>query len=81
VSEPDLLVYPVDGFSPALGAALWMMEDTRTRTLRALAGISGDLIDGVPAGGDNSIGSLLYHLAAIEADWLYADILNSDYPD
>ncbi len=81
MSEPDLLVHPVDGFPPALGAALWMMEDTRARTLRALDGISGDLIDQVPAGGDNSIGSLLYHLAAIEADWLYADILNSDYPD
>ena len=58
-----------------------MMEDTRARTLRALDGISADLIDQVPVGGDNSIGSLLYHLAAIEADWLYADILQSDYPE
>jgi uncharacterized damage-inducible protein DinB len=58
-----------------------MMEDTRARTLRAIEGISSDLIDQVQTGGDNSIGSLLYHLAAIEADWLYADILNSDYPD
>lgn len=81
MSEPELLVHPVDGFPPAVGAALWMMEDTRARTLRAIEGISGDLIDQVPVGGDNSIGSLLYHLAAIEADWLYADILQSDYPD
>ena len=81
MSERDLLVQPIDGFPLAMGAALWMMEDTRARTLRALDEISGDLIDQVPVGGDNSIGSLLYHLAAIEADWLYADILQSDYPD
>ena len=37
-------------------------------------------MDRVPGGLDNSIGSLLYHLAAIEADWLYADILQVAYP-
>jgi uncharacterized damage-inducible protein DinB len=81
VTERDLQVHPVAGFPSALGAALWMMEDTRARTLRAIDGISVDLIDRIPAGDDNSIGTLLYHLAAIEADWLYADILNTDYPD
>jgi len=81
MTERDLLVHPLDGYPPDLGAALWMMADTRARTLRALDGLPADLIDQVPAGGDNSIGSLLYHLAAIEADWIYADILQADYPE
>ncbi|MEX0666924.1 MAG: DinB family protein, partial [Acidimicrobiia bacterium] len=62
-------------------AALWMMEDTRARTMRALEGLPADQIDARPVGADNSIGSLLYHLAAIEADWLHADILQKDYPE
>ena len=28
----------------------------------------------------NSIGTLLYHLAAIEIDWLYSDVLQSQWP-
>lgn len=57
-----------------------MLEDTRSRTLDAIAGLTDRDVDQVPNGLDNSIGSLLYHLAAIEADWLYADILQIPYP-
>lgn len=76
-----MTVTPLEGYSPSWGAALWEMEDTRRRTLAAIAGLDEGLIDSVLPGGDNSIGSLLYHLALIEADWLYADILNVDYPE
>lgn len=81
VAHHDLTVHPLEGYSPELGSALWMMEDTRSRTLRAVDGLSPDRIDAAPVGAGNSIGSLLYHLAVIEADWLYADILQVDYPD
>lgn len=80
MQEPDLLVHPLRGYPPALGTALWMLADTRRRTLDAIEDLTDDHIDQVPAGLDNSIGSLLYHLAAIEADWLYADILQVAYP-
>lgn len=44
---------------------------------------------GATAGGDgggdggreNAIGTLLYHIALIETDWLYADLLCQPYPD
>jgi hypothetical protein len=29
----------------------------------------------------NAIGTLLYHIALIEADYLYVEILQQDYPD
>lgn len=57
-----------------------MMEDTRHRTLQAVDGLPTEHIDLIPNGGDNSVGSLLYHVAAIEVDWLYADILRQPYP-
>lgn len=81
MTDRDLLVHPLQGYPPELATALWMMEDTRARTMRALDGLSADQVDARPPGADNTIGSLLYHLAAIEADWLYADILQKDYPE
>ena len=80
MQERDLLVHPVPGFTPAVGMALWMLADTRRRTLDAVEGVTDDDVDRVPVGLDNSIGSLLYHLAAVESDWLYADILQVAFP-
>ena len=81
MADHDLTVHPLEGYPRELGAALWMMADTRSRTLRAVSGLRSKHLDATPTGGENSIGSLLYHLAAIEADWLYADILGQTYPD
>jgi uncharacterized damage-inducible protein DinB len=41
----------------------------------------GDVdLDWAPAPRENSIGALLYHIAAIEADWLYAEVLEAPFP-
>jgi uncharacterized damage-inducible protein DinB len=81
VTDPsDLAVQPLPGYPPLLGAALWGLEDARRRTLEALDGLDLGMVDKQPPGLANTIGSLLYHIAAIEADWLYADILGVDYP-
>lgn len=65
----------------AWAASLWELEDTRRRTLETVAELDDSIIDAIPSGFDNSIGALLHHIALIEADWLYADILVTDYPD
>jgi uncharacterized damage-inducible protein DinB len=77
---PDLVVHPLNGYPPELGAALWMLEDTRRRTLEALDGLDPDHLARMAPGADNTIGSLLYHLAVIEVDWLYADLLDQPFP-
>lgn len=69
------IVEPVAGAEPAVGRWLWTLADTRRRTLAAVAGISQTALDRSPFPGANSVATLLYHVALIEADYLYADVL------
>ena len=60
---------------PEIGRWLWALEDARHRTLETLEGIGQSALDWTPPGGGDSIGTILYHIAAIEIDWLYAEVL------
>jgi uncharacterized damage-inducible protein DinB len=82
IDRPNDRVDPLSGYAPAVGAALWRLEDTRSRTLALVSDVHPALVDWPPPWNGNTIGSLLYHVAAIELDWLFYDILQSeDYPD
>lgn len=60
---------------------LWALEDARGRTLAALEGLTPAVLDWTPPAGENTIGTLLYHIAAIELDWLQAEVLEQpDFP-
>jgi uncharacterized damage-inducible protein DinB len=74
-SERQLLFTVLDGYEPEIGRWLAAMEDTRQRTKERLEGMDGKILNWAAPQSDNNIGTLLYHIAAIEADWLYADIL------
>lgn len=76
----QLHIEPLDGYTPEVGRWLWALEDTRQRTRRSLEGISPALIDWGAPYGDNTIGTLLYHIAAIEVSWLYSEILAQAFP-
>jgi uncharacterized damage-inducible protein DinB len=65
---------------PEIGRWLWALQDTRKRTLRELGGLSPAMIDWHPPGGESSIGTVLYHIAGIEADWLYVEVLEQPMP-
>jgi uncharacterized damage-inducible protein DinB len=75
----NLIENPLAGYQPEIGAALWRLEDARDRTLRLLKELPAEYVDTEVQG--NSIGSILYHLALIEADWLYTEILEQPIPD
>ena len=66
--------------APTIASLLWMMEDSRRMVLEAVAGLDQATLDWEPAIGGNSIGSLLYHIAAVEMDWLYTEVLEQDPP-
>jgi DinB superfamily len=63
---------------PEVARWLSAMVDARMRTLEHVEGLGEELIDRLPLGHDNTIGSLLYHIAAIEADWLFEDVLGPE---
>lgn len=73
------LVNPaLPGYEAEVGAALWRLEDTRDRTLRLLGEMPAGYVD--RDGRGNSIGTILYHLALIETDWLFAEVMEAPYP-
>jgi uncharacterized damage-inducible protein DinB len=76
-------IAPLPASHPELGRWLWALEDTRRRTVAALDGTSQEEIDWAPPGLTNAIGTLLYHIALIETDYLCIDILGMDdyFPD
>ena len=61
--------------APEIGRWLWVFQDARQRTMSELKGISPSLIDWLPLHNESSIGTVLYHIADIEADWLYVEVL------
>jgi len=75
------VITPLPASHPELGRWLWALEDTRARTKAAVTGLDQAALDWTGPGVENTIGSLLYHLALIEFDYLYADILGEDYPE
>lgn len=77
----SLVAQPLVGYAPSWAMGLWQMQDTRMRTLRWLNTMDPARLDWSPAGeAVNTVGSLLYHIALIETDWLYAEILEAPYP-
>jgi uncharacterized damage-inducible protein DinB len=66
---------------PAIGVWLWALNDARRRTHQQLRDLPAAALDWRPADSAQSIGSILYHLALIEADWLYTEVLEQPYPE
>ena len=69
-----LALSPIAG-DPELGRWLAALEDARRDTLRELEGVTGAMLDWYPSAPLNSIGTLLYHIALIEASWVAEEIL------
>jgi uncharacterized damage-inducible protein DinB len=79
-AKEDLSVASHVHAEPAIGQWLWALHDTRQRTLRELGHVTAAIIDWVPPGNTSSIGTVLYHIADIEADWLYVEVLEASLP-
>lgn len=70
-----LVIEALAGYEPEIGRWLWALEDARRRTKHTLKDLSPAAVDWTTPEDGNTIGTLLYHLAAIEMDWLCADVL------
>jgi len=69
------VIVPVAAAEPEIGRWLWALQDARQRTLEMVEGLNQEALDWTPDGLQNSIGTLLYHIALIEADYLFVDVL------
>ena len=79
----QLILQPLPCRSPEIGRWLSAIEDARRRTHIALEGMVVDalnIVDWVSPVSGNSIGAILYHLAAVEASWLYEEVLQESFP-
>ena len=74
-NTPLLHVEALPAYEPTIGRWLWQLAETRRETLDALKNLSPAVLDWTPAPGENSIGTLLYHIALIELDWLFTEVL------
>lgn len=74
-ARDQLLILPLAGYDPLIARWLWLLTDIRQRTLEVLANMSESALDWRPDDAANTIGTLLYHIVAIELDWLYVEIL------
>ena len=64
---------------PEIGRWLWAIQDARQRTMEdEIEHVTPAMIDWLPADNESSIGSVLYHIAGIEADWLYVEVLEQE---
>lgn len=73
------VIAQLPGYAPEVGAALWRLQDSRARTLELLEDMPHSYVDRDARG--NTIGTILYHLALIETDWLFAEVLEEPYDE
>jgi len=78
--DGPLSVEVLPGYEPEIGRLLWMLEATRGRTKEALEGMDAAVLDWRPPYDPNSIGTILYHVATVEMDWLYVEVLERAFP-
>lgn len=61
------IIGPREGYSPQIGTLVSMMAFCRSAVVRSVKGLTTDQLDFLLDAKANSIGALLYHLAALDA--------------
>lgn len=81
MTEREILRLDAGSSDAEVGRWLSAMDQARQDTLDELTDVTEPMLDERPSGAPNSIGTLLYHVALIEADWLFDDILGLETDD
>lgn len=77
--EREILSLEPVADDPEVGHWLSAMADSRSDTLKELDGrVIDDMLEAVPDEDLNSIGTILYHVALVEADWVLTDVLGPE---
>lgn len=77
----QLLMRPLAGYELEIARWLWALVEVRCRTVRLAGDLDQTTLDWEGADErENAIGSLLYHIALVEMEWLYQGILGQEFP-
>ena len=76
MTERYRLVLDSAGGDPEIGRWLSAFEEVRRDTLKVVGEISDEAIDVDPDDGGDTMGTVLYHVALVEVDWLFIDVLD-----
>lgn len=66
--------------APEIAPWIAALKECRKRTADAVSEMDRVELDWRPPGSGSTVGSLLYHVAAIEADWLHTEIRGEEIP-
>lgn len=81
MSKKGLKIAALPGYPEEIGRWLWGMEDVRRTLLNQVKDLTQQELDAKVDNHAWTIGSLLYHISLIEADWLYSEVLESELPE
>lgn len=78
MNKKQRILTPVTDCPAEIGLMLALLIDARQRTLRSINDISEDAIDWQSSHHRHTIGTLLYHIAAIEIDWFVTEVMEGN---
>jgi uncharacterized damage-inducible protein DinB len=73
----DLVLHPIAA-DAEVGRWLAALEEVRRDTLTVLAEIPDDAVDRDPGDDGDTVGTTLYHVALVEIDWVFTDVLDRE---
>ncbi len=76
MNERERLVLEPGSVDAEIGRWLAAFEEARRDTMQVLAEIPAETVDREPGDGGDSLGTVLYHVALVEADWVFTDVLD-----
>jgi hypothetical protein len=76
--EREVLILAPIADDPEVGRWLSALEDCRRDTLKELDTVTPAMLDWLPEAPLNTMGTLLYHIALVEASWLLDDIFSGE---
>lgn len=76
MTERERLVLEPAGGDSEIGRWLSAFEEVRRDTMQVLREIPAEAVDRDPADGGDTLGTVLYHMALVEVDWVFSDVLD-----
>ena len=78
MTERERLTLEPIAADPEIGRWLAAFEEVRRDTLAAMKGIPPGAVDREPGDGGDTVGTVLYHVALVEIDWVFSDVLGRE---